>query len=765
MVVDNKNIFGDLESNLNIAKLKSESQSDSPWLSNRGIKLNVVGPITDTTNNINLTSNKILKEVINSLGKNSDVISNITGENFSDHFSNIVVHQYSTDNDIYTYIPALFKYAFFDEESLNAIIESTSLTKESAGDNAEIGFYLDPNAWNSKQISLSGYKTIKIQGKARNSSWFRLNKKIPEDTNVNDVRKLLANMVVYAMLSPIREYASIDRAKVMEYSDFEFIVERYNGDTFAYIYQDRKKQLEQEKKRKIESLEKEKIILNTEGVLDIDINEDRDALLIFKKTGFLYEVEFISIINSNLRKKIFEVNSWDENVINAYYLLSGDFVIVTDKTIYVFDHITGKLNGKVDLNTTIIKSKINFERNRLYLITNEGIEIFSLDNGLLESIKKIPGYNNIALGKQKKEVYILNGNGNLEIVHSKSYRIEKLNNFNGYNYLESCYSGDGLALYGKNTLKVLSIPNGNIISEQIFNKNIKAMDCNVKDNKLLIIYDDGSIEQFKLDLSESPKISINMNYSGFDQNNSGYIAKYLANGEFIYGGRDDLRIRSSTNKEDIEEYYKVLENKIVESSNWLDQSGSQQAIYLSNDQTKEKQLYERIFGDSVDVNNVLTNDFLVEESIDPILLSNQIRGFNELGLNLQLGSENGIKIVQETLSSSKNVMSVSKPNLEALGYNVNIASLGKHGYDPGIYESYSISNLLNKTSNVILTDDGDSLILLKSDGSIVVKNLNTKDEYLFELSEDPIVASAINKKNDRLIVSTKNGILRLYSIR
>lgn len=760
-------VFAELGRDLDQASLKV--QTDSPWLSGKAVRLNVVGPIYSSNASSQSRANKILQGVLSTLLTDTEPMSKKTGIDFKQHFSAIKLHNYSSSDPQFTYIPALVNNAFADESALNAIFESTSITQQSGRENAEIGFYLDERAWKNKKILLSGYKTIKVDGKSRSSNWFRLQQKMPEQATVNDVQNSIANMVVFALNSAIREYASVDRGKVKAYLNYEFIVERKSGATYAYIYRDRKKLLARQQQQRLESLDKERVILDSAGVTHLDIDQRHGRLLLVRNENYVGKVELVSIKNSNQRSLIFEANSWDEQILDAYYFAEQDkSVIVTDKRIIFYANDSAKILKIITVDNSQSAFAVDKSRQILFRLQDNLTQQFNASGRQLSNIKMAQSAKDLTVtGNSKYLTYLFQDNsvamfslisGQWTALHSLKQPVSKL---------QQCKIGSfTIAYQDKQLLAFENKPQGNVYPQQ-FDELIKAVDCDDQQQKLLLLFASGAVQQLNLTEQEQAQIDFSMQYSGFDKQNSQYIGHYLTGDEFIYGGRDNLRIRSSVSAEEVNQLYQSLDEKVNRSSSWLDQAVIDQAIYVRDVSEVDKQLYQRLINNGKHINSAELREFMLEEQLDPVLMSNQIEGFNKLGLSLQLSEQQGLRIVKESETPQGTGLSASQPSIEALGYNVDIVELGQYGFDARIYDTFSSTGMTDLNVgilNVTFSDDGKAIILARNDGIVSLKELEGDKRLSFKLGDDGIRAAAINKDNNQLVVATDKGILKQYTL-
>lgn len=765
--IQKEDLFVEFGRNLNTANLKVST--DSAWLSGRAVKLNVVGPIYSTNATSHSRANLILNDVLDALLSSTTRMNSKTGIEFSQHFSEVERHTYNSDDERYTYIPALVRNAFADESALNAVIESTPITHRSGTENAEVGFYLDEQAWKNKVIQLSGYKTIKVEGKSRSSGWFRIKKPMPEDASVLNVKNELANMLVYALHSSIREYASIDRGKVMLHSDFEFIVERSNGATYAYIYRDRKKRLEREQKQKLESIDKERVILGSSGVLFIDVDAERGKYLIVRNENYVGKVELVSANNANQRSLIFSVNSWDEQVLEAHFYGAEDTVVViTDKRILFYLVSTNKLVKAINAENTSTPFMVNKSRNLLMRLNGNTVERYTLKGKRQASIRLSKRAKDFVLSSDNRSMSYLFEDGSVEMLSLKSGQWTPLFQVStGLDYLHQCKQGNQIVVYNTEQVQVYTSRPDATPSTHEFTGIVKSVDCNSKQGKLLVMLESGEINQISLLDPENVQLNLSMEYSGFDRQNSHYVGRYLIGDEFIYGGRDNLRVRSSVSESEINQYYVSLENKVSESSSWLDKSVIDQAVYVMDASEQDKLLYKTLIDNNQSANIADIREFMMEEPLDPILMSNQIEGFNNLGLALQLSEEKGLRVVKELSAPKGDGLSASVPSLKALGYDVDIVELGRYGFDARIYDSFASTGLTDLTASILnvgITESGNAIMLMRSDGVLTLKEFDTSNRLSLKLTEDGIRAAAINKQNNMIVIATNKGILQQFDL-
>lgn len=761
-----------------LAAANNKTKIDSPWLSGQAVKLNVVGPIYSSKGKQRSRANLILRETLDFLTSNSERMSIKTGIDLSQHFVDIERHDYSTDDDKFTYIPALVSNAFADEATLNAVIESSSMTRNSGNENAEIGFYLDEKSWKNKVILLSGYKSIKVEGKPRNTIWFRLRREMPEQSSVINVKNELASMVVFALNSSIREYASIDRGKVMLHSDYEFIVERSDGATYAYLYRDRQKMLDREKQKRIEALDKEKIILESSGVSYLETDHNQDKLLIIRNENFVSQLELVSIKNANQRSLLFQTNSWDEEIQQAFYFgAENTTVIVTDHRMIFQDSLTNKLIRSVDIEGrtgertsgeragVILADKT---RQQVLLLNQSNVERYNLKGQKVGIIPLAGAVGNITLSHDSNILFYLNPEGIVSRYSLKTGQKEKVISLNSsLTALHQCKSGNQLLAYNDKTVTVIDTSGRQVVATHNYNDSTKSLDCNGSKNKLLVVFEDGSIKQFLLNDPSVEQVVFSMNYSGFDRQNSHYIGQYLSEDEFIYGGRDNLRIRSSVSEDEVRLSFSTMESKVSDSASWLDQFVIDQAVYVVSMPKKDKILYQNLFEKETPLNAINMKSFMVEEELDPILMSNQIQGFSGLGKNLTLSQDKGIRVVKELSTTNNEGLSASIPSLESLGYSVDVVKLGQYGFEARIYDSFSSTSFIDISTNILnvaITDSGEALMLMRSDGFLTLKQFDSGKSWSLPLSDNGIRAAAINKSHTLLATVSDRGILQVFDL-
>lgn len=756
-------VFESLGKDLSAAEARTATHS--PWLSGEGVPLTIIGPIYDSSKREKSSQNRMLASLINTIAAEPASVSSLSAINYQSHFGAISYRKYELDDDTFTYIPALINSAFSDESALNAVIESSPITLSQRGSSAEVGLYIDEKAWNNKIIQLSGYKSIKVSGFERNTSWFRYQKSMPKGASAAAVQNQLASMLVYALTSSIREYASVDREQVMQHANNEFVLERSDGDTYAYLYRDRNKMLEEQKRQKLESLDKENVLLHSTNTVRLSIDESSGQTLLVRRENFLSSVELVSIQNSNQRKLIWQSQDWDEVATTAHYFLDqGRVVMLTDKALYFIDAKTTQTIKRIAIGGDA-HIAIDTE-NAVTWLTHEGaITALSSEGSKKRGYRISEPLLSTAYQEAEQNLYFLTQSGSVDKFNLKVQSRDRLMTQSGLKKLVLCDGGGRLSVYGDKALYVINTKNQNNL-ELTTKERIKAIDCNSEYGKLLVMTESGTIKQYDLESLEL-QTTLNTQYSTFDKQNSFYVVKYLSGEKYLYGGRDNLRLRSSVSESEVDQQFLTLTNKVAKSSSWLDQSVIDQAIYAEPINESDRAIYHHLFMedplDTPSIDELLA--FHLEEKIDPILLSNQSKGFQQLGVSIETQQQGSISIVKELNNDSNQTLSASIPDLELLGYNVDKLRLGQHGFDARIYSTLGSASLMSNVTNLSLSEDSNTLVIPRDDGSILIRNIASSDSYSIELSEDVLLVASLNKSNNKLATVSEKGILQVYHIR
>ena len=373
------NVFDELEQKVSIAQASKATRS--PWADIDQANLTLIGPIYQTGFEKKSAATKALRNVLNYIQSNPANIDQLSGRSLSNQFSQIKLNEFVLGDNDFSYIPAIFNVGYGDEAALNAVFNvALPATRQ-----AEIGFYIDSQAWLKGMVSLQGYKTIKAKGKDRNSTWFHYKLDVSDQGNKAKVDALL-RMGLYAIGSDIREFASIDRDAVMKFNQNDYVVERGNGETQAFVYQDRLKLIANEIESKVHALDKERVLNNTANAKSVYIDDSERFATINTLSDYVSKVTLVSLKNANQTTLLLESKQWDEYAKQAFYLPKSDTrIILSDKFLTV--EKAGLKALKIDAQSIDSFHLIESREQAIYI--NDG-QAFTLDLNRVNVKQKWP---------------------------------------------------------------------------------------------------------------------------------------------------------------------------------------------------------------------------------------------------------------------------------------------------------------------------------------------------------------------------------------
>lgn len=755
------NVFDELEQKVKQAQVARETRS--PWLQAKNTSLNMVGPIYQTGFEKNAKATKALRNVLNYIQANPNKLEQLTLSPLNDQFSEIRHSEFELGENQFSYVPAIFNVGYGDEAALNAVFNVALISQHSA----EIGFYVDAQAWQNGVVRLQGYKTIKTKGKDRNSTWFHYTQNVNGQDNKAKVDALL-RMSLYAIGSDIREFASIDRDAVMKFNDKDYVVERASGDTRAFVYQDRLKLIDNEIETKIDALDKVRVLSNTANARSIYIDETQGYLTVNTLTDYESKVSFISLNNANQNTLLWESKQWDEYAKAAYYLpkLSAS-LILSDKflTLKQQDTVRLKINAQSIHSLHLIEAK-----NQAIYVDDNKAYVLDLIKAETRPLSSLGSVIKLAASQDGKAIYTLSSDKELSFFDAKTQGLSVIKKGVTLSGMTVCGATHSLLYWHQKQATLLEKATRKehaIQFETPLGDDLVIGNCAAHEAKFLLMNRTGEIRQFdSASYQEIAKIA--GNYDAYDQLNSGYIVSYLKGSEFIYGGKKDLKIRPSTTESEIRSEYQKRLVRINSARSWLDKSSIKQVVFAEAIPDDDLKLYQSLFG--VGLSNFDQKSryltFLNEEQADPLLVANKPSLFNALSGGISVVEDNNIMLVKQADEESGNLFTTSIPNWEHLGFQVDTLFLGMQGFEPKIYTQLENSQLTADIVSMTLSENNHWLVTTLTNGEINLESLLPDIEFneTFDAHSSQVTAAAFSEDTQRLATSGKDGLIKIWQL-
>ncbi|WP_438465296.1 hypothetical protein [Marinomonas sp. PE14-40] len=754
------NIFDELELKVSVAKAAKSNSSSWSDPDVKGIKL--VGPIYQTGFEKRSSATKALAKVLQYIESNPNKLPQLTERSLSEQFTNFSVSDFVLGDNEFSYIPAVFNVGYGDEAALNAVL---NIVLEANGP-AEIGFYIDAQAWQKDIISLQGYKSIKANGKERNSTWYHYRLNLEGQDSKAKVDALL-RMSLYAIGSDIREFASIDRDAVMKFNDKDYVVERANGDTFAFVYQDRIKLIEKEIERKIDSLDKERLLNNTANARSLFIDANESYATVNTLTDYVSRVSLLSLKNANQVRPLWESKQWDEYAKHAYFLPKQNLsIILTDKNLIIKQEDMIKLKQDA---TNLTSLNVLENRNKIFYVNKGTAYVLDLTSYDEKAIKTLGVVNQLAVSQDAKSLYSLSKDNTLSYFDAKNQRLTQLKKSLELTSMQVCASGKKLLYWHKNKAYLYDNQTQSHHSIQFsteLNEDLIAAKCAVAENKLLLMTESGGIRQIDTDTYQQIT-QFSGSYDAYDKLNSGYVVHYLSENEFVYGGKNDLRIRPTTTETEIRRVYQKRLERIESARSWLDKSSIKQLVFAEAIPSSDLALYESLFDEQV-ITQAQKNaylSFINEEQADPLLVANKPSLFNALSGGIDVVEDGNIMLVKQNEVDASRFFTTSQPNWDHLGFQVDTLYLGTEGFESKIYRQLDNSQLTADIVNMDLGDD-DWLVTSLTNGEISLESLSSEVEFneTFDAHDGAVTATAMTGDRKRLATAGRDGLIKVWHL-
>jgi len=756
------NVFDELEQKINQAQVAKESSS--PWSAAKNVELELIGPIYQTGFEKKAAATKALAKVLSYIENNSAQIDQITQRSLTEQFANISVSEFELGEDRFSYVPAIFNVGYGDEASMNAVFDVVL----PASNQAQIGFYIDVQAWQKGVVSLQGYKTIKQTGLDRNASWFHYQLDMPNADNKAKIDGLL-RMSLYAIGSDIREFASIDRDAVMKFNNRDYVVERGDGETQAFVYQDRLKLIDNEIEAKVDALDKERVLTQTGSARSVFVDESEAYMSVNTLTDYVSKVSLISLKNANQKTLLWESKQWDEYVKKAYFLPKlNTYLQLTDKFLSLKqgDKTTFKLDAQNISSLNVLEARAQ----ALFLNQDQA---YSLDIKLakLSPLTVLGKVKSLSVSADASILYTVSDDNLLSYFDAKNQRLSQIKSDFKVNGMALCgkqnklvyWQGKNVSIYDHKVQKHHAL-----VFEQPLEETISNVHCATLEDKLLVMAADGSISQFNTH-NYQQITQLDGDYDAYDQLNAGYILQYLSNNEFIYGGKNDLKIRSSTTQSEIRADYDKRLVRINSARSWLDKSSIKQIVFAEPIADSDITLYQTLFDKRLEQHEDKLSflSFLNEEQADPLLVANKPSLFNALSGGISVLEEGNIMLVKQSVLDADTLYTTSIPNWQHLGFLVDTLDLGSEGFEPKVYQQLDNSQLTADIVNVSLSDDDHWLATTLSNGEVTFESLKPETVFneTFQAHETQVSAVAISSDLTLLATAGRDGLVKIWQLK
>ena len=755
------NVFDQLEQKVKQAQMAK--QTSSPWGNAKGVNIELVGPIYQTGFEKKAAATKALSKVLSYIKQNPRQLDQMMKRPLKQQFSNIEVAEFVLGENDFSYIPAIFNVGYGDEAAMNAVFDvALSPTTQ-----AQMGFYIDVNAWKNGIVNLQGYKTIKLKGADRNSTWFNYTLDVAGEGNKAKLDALL-RMSLYAMGSDIREFASIDRDAVMKFNDKDYVVERGNGDTYAFVYQDRLKLIDNEIETKVDALDKERVISQTQGARSIYLDDSESYITVNTLNDYESKVALISLKNANQNTLLWESKQWDEYAKEAYFLPKlNTQVLLTDKFLTLTQ---GEKRTYTLANDNISSFNLLESRGQALFLQGDKAYTLHIKKALLKPLTRLEPSSLLAASQDGSHLYTYNLDKSLAYFNAKNQRLIKIHQALNIDGMTLCGQENNLVYWQGKRVSIYLNSQGKhqpLSMVQPLMDDIVSVRCSDYENKLLLMTADGEIRQFNTDTFEQIA-QISGSYDAYDKLNSGHIIDYLANNEFIYGGKNDLKIRSSTTQAEIRADYDKRLVRINSARSWLDKSSIQQVVFAEPIIEEDVALYQNLFSKKLQVkeDKAAYLAFMNEEQADPLLVANKPSLFNALSGGVTVTEDGNIMLVKQAELAKEELYTTSIPNWQHLGFIVDNLYLGSEGFEPKVYRQLDNSQLTADITTMRLSDDGQWLVTALTNGDIRLESLNSEVSFneTFQVHDNEVTALALSSDLSLLATAGRDGLLKTWRL-
>jgi len=756
-----KNVFDDLENK--VVAAQTGKALSAPWVSTSSVPLRIVAPIYQTEFEKKSPATQALNKVVSFISQQPQQLDAMTGLPISTQFSSMTVSKFSLGEDEFSYVPAIFNVGYGDESALNAVFNVALMTQNSA----EIGFYIDSQAWQADIVKLQGYKTIKTAGKQRNSVWFNYQLDLAGSDHKTKIDGLL-KMTAYAIAADIRQFASINRDAVMKFNNQNYVVQRPNGDTFAYVYQDRIKAVEELVNAKIDALDKERVLNNTSNARSIHVDDSGSYITVNTLDNFISKVELLSLNNASQRTLVWESKQWDEYAKQAFYTPKlHKMVLLSDKQLTVHDLKTKQV--EFELASELISSVSFDEASSLfYFIKADTGFVLDVSTNQVKPLTALGQLQTLAVTPGSKGLYALSSDNVLRYFDSENMRLNKVLSGVTMEGMRTCGVGRQL-LYWQGTqafiIDRLTRKQHEVTALSNFGDGINAGHCATTEAKFALMSSTGEIRQFNLTTREQLTTLLG-DYDAYDKLNAGYQLNYLPNNEYIYGGKADLSIHKSTTIAEIKQDYDKQLSRVNTARSWLDKSSVNQVIFAEPLAQRELKLYKTLFAVEIKTETQRTAmlNFLNEEQADPLLAANKPSLFNRLSGGISVDSVDNVLLVKQMAIDDISLYTTSIPNWDHLGFKVSTVYLGSEGFEAKVYRRLNNSQLSGDIENIALPADTDMLVTTLSNGNVRLESLSAAFDFedIFKAHENKVTAADISPDKRFLATAGSDGLIKIW---
>lgn len=757
------NVFDELESKITTAQAAKPFSSD--WASGETVPLRIVGPIYQTAFEKKSPASLALTKVIKFVSDNPEKLDQLAGVGVSAKFSTINVSHFALGENEYSYVPAIFNVGYGDESALNAVFNVALLPDTPA----EIGLYIDSQAWQNGVVSLHGYKTIKMAGKDRNSSWFNYRLDMSGSDKQAKIDALL-KMMVYALASDIREFASIDRDAVMKFTDKDYVVERANGDTFAYVYRDRLKVIQAEIDRKIDGLDKERVLSDTANARSIHVDDSGSYITVNTLDNYVSKVELLSLQNATQRSPIWESKQWDEYAKQAFYLPElTQAVLLSDKFLTVRDinnlQVEFQIPGDQISSLSLVES-----RGQLFFVDNGSAFMLDLNLKQVKQLRALGDVTRLQVTADGQGLYALSADKQLMYFDNKTNRLTRIADELTMDGMRACGQGQQLLFWQGSQAFVFdrtTRERNEIIFSPPLGDVITSADCALSEQKFALMSADGEVRQF--DLATRQQITtLAGSYDAYDKLNSGYILTYLRDNEYVYGGKENLKIRPTTTVAEIKSEYERRLGRINSARTWLDKSSIKQVVFAEPLAQRDLSLYQHLFATELKTESQKSAmlAFINEGQADPLLVANKPGLFNRLSGGVTVAVTDDIMVVKQAAVNNDALYTTSVPNWDHLGFQVDTIYLGSEGFEAKIYRRFSNSQLTSDIENIALPGSVEMLVTTRSNGTVLLESLSPALDFeeSFTAHESRVTAADIDPSRSLLATAGSDGLIRIWRL-
>lgn len=750
-------IFAKLDKDLSEAYGRTLSKAESQWRSGQPVPLSMVTGIVLTEGERASEANLALAKSVDVITSNDELVKDWTKLELKNWFTSVDQLSFEIGDDDYAYVPAIFGRFYDKEDALNSILDAANRYGYHGG-GAEIGFHVDSTLWENRIIELSGYKTVKEVDKPRSSEFFKYSYAMHSEMTSIEKRVTLAKMMLYAMFSDLREFASIDRSEFMKRGNKDYIIERAGGETFAYRYEDRLEAVNRWRAGKEHETSAEFLVHDYIGTKSVAYSDNGSTIFSIVEEGFTRRLIKSDLENAKQGATLWESNVWDEKLEN--FILFEDKkrgVLLTDKFVRVLDLVDVKEIKRWPLSTKPIVVS-DTKLNRLYWANGSNISYIDIEQLSLQSVTKSPEakITQLLLVGEQSSLYALADNYILYRFYPKKNQLSRVLTLPDTKQIALCGNSNVFLAMTDSNINVHNLTTKDK-RQLLVKEGLKSFLCDEELGNVITQEVSGAVTIYSL-VDGKQKAVIDVKYGAYEREKSFYQLLLLPQNKFFYTADSGSYIRSTFTLQDIQKQYSARLASVKKSSSWLDHTNSRQVIYAEGLSQRNASLFRSLFGD------VSVLPLISEERTDPMLLALRPSVFKSLDYKFTLlQDESGLELVREE-KSNKAMLTVSQPDAAAVGFEVSSVSLGYHGFAPKIFNEQKISGLGDALVSVAYSNDAEQAVYGLKSGLVKLSSFPFENVSVLKVSNVEITALAFSPNGRLLAAADSSGRISIWNI-